>query len=137
MSIIFDSLGGLSFFKYYDCSNQDKVLLSDRIHSRKYGVPPKAWHNHLEHREDVYGIHWDLHQKRRGHYNLFLQECIHHCKRRLLRQESVDSQTPGAGKTKRGKKEIHPTVTLVFAKEPNYKVAEEVKRMLLKNILYL
>ena len=46
-------------------------------------------------------------------------------------QQSVESQTPGAGKTKRWKKEIHPTVTLVFAKEPNYKVVEEVKRMLL------
>ena len=46
-------------------------------------------------------------------------------------QQSVEPQTPEAGKTKRGKKEIHPTVTLVFAKEPNYKVVEEVKRMLL------
>lgn len=46
-------------------------------------------------------------------------------------QQSVESESPAGGKSKRGKKEIHPTVTLVFAKEPNYEVVEEVKRILL------
>lgn len=47
-------------------------------------------------------------------------------------QPSIESQeTPVEEKSKRGKKEIHPTVTLVFAKEPNYEVVEEVKRILL------
>ena len=47
-------------------------------------------------------------------------------------QQSVETkETPTVTKGKRGKKEIHATVTYVFAKEPNYEVAEEVKRILL------
>ncbi len=47
-------------------------------------------------------------------------------------QQSAESkETSAEGKSQRGKKEIHPTVTLVFAKEPNYEVVEEVKRILL------
>lgn len=47
-------------------------------------------------------------------------------------QQSVETkETPTETKGKRGKKEIHATVTYVFAKEPNYEVAEEVKRILL------
>ncbi len=47
-------------------------------------------------------------------------------------QQSMESkETPAEEKNKRGKKEIHPTVTLVFAKEPNYEAVEEVKRILL------
>ena len=47
-------------------------------------------------------------------------------------QQSVETkETPTETKGKRGKKEIHATVTYVFAKEPNYEVVEEVKRILL------
>ncbi len=46
-------------------------------------------------------------------------------------QQSVESESPARVKSKRDKKEIHPTVTLLFAKEPNYEVVEEVKRILL------
>ena len=47
-------------------------------------------------------------------------------------QQSVETkETPTEIKGKRGKKEIHATVTYVFAKEPNYEVVEEVKRILL------
>ena len=47
-------------------------------------------------------------------------------------QQSVETkETPTETKSKRGKKEIHATVTYVFAKEPNYEVVEEVKRILL------
>ena len=47
-------------------------------------------------------------------------------------QQSVETKdTPTETTCKRGKKEIHATVTYVFAKEPNYEVVEEVKRRLL------
>ena len=47
-------------------------------------------------------------------------------------QQSVETkETPTETKGKRGKKEIHATVTYVFAKEPNYEVVEEVKRILI------
>ena len=47
-------------------------------------------------------------------------------------QQSVETkETLTETKGKRGKKEIHATVTYVFAKEPNYEVVEEVKRILL------
>ena len=47
-------------------------------------------------------------------------------------QQSVETkETSTETKSKRGKKEIHATVTYVFAKEPNYEVVEEVKRILL------